>query len=88
MAGEGETRLNEDAVQRLDAVVVGGGFGGMYMVHRLREMGLSFVAIEAGADVGGVWYWNRYPGARCDLMSIDYSYSFSNEIEQECTWSG
>ena len=76
-----------DGVQRLDAVVVGGGFGGMYMVYRLREMGLSFTAIEAGSDVGGVWYWNRYPGARCDLMCIDYSYSFSPEIQQEWTWS-
>ncbi len=72
--------------RRLDAVVVGAGFGGMYMVHRLRQMGLSVVGIEAGGDVGGVWYWNRYPGARCDLMCIDYSYGFSHEIEQEWTW--
>jgi cation diffusion facilitator CzcD-associated flavoprotein CzcO len=67
--------------------VVGAGFGGMYMVHRLRGMGLSVVGIEAGEDVGGVWYWNRYPGARCDVFSIDYSYSFSEEIQQEWTWS-
>jgi len=72
---------------RLDAVVIGAGFGGMCMVHRLRSMGLAVQGIEAGADVGGVWYWNRYPGARCDLMSIDYSYSFSDEIQQEWTWS-
>ncbi len=72
--------------QGLDAVVVGAGFGGMYMVHRLRQMGLRVVGIEAGGDVGGVWYWNRYPGARCDLMCIDYSYGFSSEIEQEWTW--
>jgi len=76
-----------DGIERLDAVVVGAGFGGMYMVYRLREMGLKMVGIEAGGDVGGVWYWNRYPGARCDLMCIDYSYSFSPEIEQEWTWS-
>ncbi|WP_293865598.1 NAD(P)/FAD-dependent oxidoreductase [uncultured Alsobacter sp.] len=75
------------AVKRLDAVIVGAGFGGMYAVYKFREMGLSFVGIEAGGDVGGVWYWNRYPGARCDLMSVDYSYSFSREIEQEWTWS-
>lgn len=75
------------AVQRLDAVVVGAGFGGMYAAYKLRQMGLSFVGIERGGDVGGVWYWNRYPGARCDLMCIDYSYSFSPEIEQEWTWS-
>ena len=72
--------------RRLDAVVVGAGFGGMYMVHKLRQMGLDMVGIEAGGDVGGVWYWNRYPGARCDLMCIDYSYGFSSEIEQEWTW--
>jgi cation diffusion facilitator CzcD-associated flavoprotein CzcO len=71
----------------LDAVVIGAGFGGMCMVQRLRSMGLKVQGIEAGADVGGVWYWNRYPGARCDLMSIDYSYSFSEEIQQEWTWS-
>jgi cation diffusion facilitator CzcD-associated flavoprotein CzcO len=71
----------------VDALVVGAGFGGMCMVHRLRAMGLSVLGIEAGGDVGGVWYWNRYPGARCDLMSIDYSYSFSDEIQQEWTWS-
>jgi len=71
----------------LDAIVIGAGFGGMYMAHRLRAMGLSAAGFEAGGDVGGVWYWNRYPGARCDLMSIDYSYSFSREIEQEWVWS-
>ncbi|HOA49221.1 MAG: hypothetical protein RL702_1095 [Pseudomonadota bacterium] len=71
----------------LDCLVIGAGFGGMYAVHRLRGMGLSLHAIEQGGDVGGTWYWNRYPGARCDVMSIDYSYSFSNEIMQEWTWS-
>ena len=73
--------------RRLDALVVGQGFGGMYMLHRARGMGLDVLAIEAGGDVGGTWYWNRYPGARCDVMSIDYCYSFSNEIMQEWTWS-
>ncbi|WP_332770478.1 flavin-containing monooxygenase [Phenylobacterium sp.] len=72
---------------QVDALVIGAGFGGMCMVHRLRGMGLSVQGIEAGGGVGGVWYWNRYPGARCDLMSIDYSYSFSEEIQQEWTWS-
>jgi cation diffusion facilitator CzcD-associated flavoprotein CzcO len=72
---------------RLDALVIGAGFGGMYALHRLRGMGLETLAIEAGDDVGGTWYWNRYPGARCDVMSIDYSYSFSDEIQQEWTWS-
>lgn len=73
-------------IRKLDALVVGQGFGGMYMLHRARGMGLQVVALEAGDDVGGTWYWNRYPGARCDVMSIDYCYSFSNEIMQEWTW--
>ena len=72
---------------RIDALVIGAGFGGMYAVHKLVGMGLTVQGIEAGGDVGGVWYWNRYPGARCDLMSLDYCYSFSPEIEQEWTWS-
>lgn len=72
---------------RLDVVIVGAGFGGMYAVYKFREMGLKIQGFEAGGDVGGVWYWNRYPGARVDLPSIDYSFSFSPEIEQEWTWS-
>ena len=74
-------------IQKLDAIIIGAGFGGMYALHRLRGMGLAVQAIEAGDGVGGTWYWNRYPGARCDVMSIDYSYSFSHEIQQEWTWS-
>jgi cation diffusion facilitator CzcD-associated flavoprotein CzcO len=73
--------------RRLDVVVVGAGFGGLYAVYRYREMGLKVQGLEAGGDFGGVWYWNRYPGARVDLPSIDYSYAFSPEIEQEWTWS-
>lgn len=75
------------APQRVDILVVGAGFGGMYAVYKFREMGLKVQGFEAGGDVGGVWYWNRYPGARVDLPSIDYSFSFSREIEQEWTWS-
>jgi cation diffusion facilitator CzcD-associated flavoprotein CzcO len=75
------------AAEKVDVIVVGAGFGGMYAVYKFREMGKNVVGIEAGGDVGGVWYWNRYPGARCDLMSVDYSYGFSPEIEQEWTWS-
>jgi cation diffusion facilitator CzcD-associated flavoprotein CzcO len=71
----------------LDVVVVGGGFGGMCAVHRFRQMGLKVLGIEAGGGLGGVWYWNRYPGARVDLPSIDYSFGFSHEVEQEWTWS-
>jgi cyclohexanone monooxygenase len=71
----------------VDVVVVGAGFAGMYMLHRLRQQGLSVQVIEAASDVGGTWWWNRYPGARCDIESMDYSYSFSPELEQEWTWS-
>lgn len=70
-----------------DAVVVGAGFAGMYMLQKLRELGLRTIVIEAGDDVGGTWYWNRYPGARCDVPSRDYSYSFSDKIQQEWSWS-
>ncbi len=69
-----------------DVLVVGGGFAGMYAVHRFRELGLSVKALEAGSDVGGTWYWNRYPGARCDVPSLEYSYGFSPELEQEWDW--
>jgi cyclohexanone monooxygenase len=73
--------------ERLDAVVVGAGFAGLYMLHRLRGLGLATRVFEAGDGVGGTWYWNRYPGARCDVESMDYSYSFSEELQQEWTWT-
>src|SRR6516162_5044521 len=75
------------ADETVDAVVVGAGLAGLYMLHRLRELGLRSRVLEAGGDVGGTWYWNRYPGARCDVESVLYSYSFSPELEQEWTWS-
>ena len=71
----------------LDAVVVGAGFSGLYMLHRLRELGLSTRVYEAADGVGGTWYWNRYPGARCDSESYYYSYSFSDAIQQEWEWT-
>ena len=71
----------------LDAVVVGAGFAGMYMLHRLRGLGFSARVFEAGSGVGGTWYWNRYPGARCDVESMQYSFSFSEELDQEWNWS-
>lgn len=74
-------------MRKFDAVVVGAGFAGMYMVHRLRALGFSVRAFEAGDDVGGTWYWNRYPGARCDVESLEYSYQFSEELQQEWSWS-
>lgn len=70
-----------------DAVIVGAGLSGLYMLHRLRGLGLSARVYEAGSGVGGTWYWNRYPGARCDIESMDYSYSFSDELQQEWRWS-
>jgi len=72
---------------KFDVAIVGAGFAGMYMLHRLRQLGLSAVVFEAGDDVGGTWYWNRYPGARCDAESLAYSFSFSSELEQEWKWS-
>jgi cyclohexanone monooxygenase len=70
-----------------DAVVVGAGFAGMYMLHRLRGLGFSARVYEQGDGVGGTWYWNRYPGARCDVESMQYSYSFSDELQQQWDWS-
>jgi cyclohexanone monooxygenase len=70
-----------------DVVVVGAGFAGMYLLHRLRGQGLSVRLYEQGGDVGGTWYWNRYPGARCDVESMQYSYSFSDELQQQWNWS-
>ena len=70
-----------------DVIIIGAGFAGMYMLHRMREMGLKSIVFEAGDGVGGTWYWNRYPGARCDVESVQYSYQFDKELEQEWTWS-
>lgn len=71
----------------VDTVVVGAGFAGLYLLHRLRGMGYSAVALESADDVGGTWYWNRYPGARCDIMTVDYSYSWDPDLETEWQWS-
>ena len=73
--------------ENVDVVVVGAGFAGLHMLCRLRQLGMSTVALESGADVGGTWYWNRYPGARCDIPTTDYTYSFDPELETEWTWS-
>lgn len=70
-----------------DAVVVGAGFAGLYMLHRLRGLGFTARVFEAGGGVGGTWYWNRYPGARCDVESMQYSFSFSEELDQQWNWS-
>src|SRR4051794_26214772 len=72
----------------VDVVVVGAGFVGIYAVHRLRDqMGLTVQGFDNAADVGGTWYWNQYPGARCDIESIHYSYSFDDELQREWHWS-
>jgi cyclohexanone monooxygenase len=71
----------------VDAIVVGAGFAGLYMLYRLRSLGLSVRVFEAGGGIGGTWYWNRYPGARCDVQSMDYSYSFSDELQQDWHWT-
>ncbi|MGE0230813.1 MAG: NAD(P)-binding protein [Flavobacteriaceae bacterium] len=70
-----------------DAIVVGAGFAGLYAIYKLRGMGLSVRGLEAGSDVGGVWFWNRYPGARCDVESMQYSYGFDPDLEQEWQWT-
>jgi cyclohexanone monooxygenase len=71
----------------IDAVVVGAGFGGMYMIHKLRELGLKVQGFDKAGDVGGTWYWNRYPGCRCDIPSLSYSYTWSEELLREWTWT-
>lgn len=78
---------SETTVEDLDAVIVGAGFAGMYQLLRLRRMGLRARILERGPEVGGTWYWNRYPGARCDITSLDYSYSFDEDLQQEWEWS-
>ena len=91
---EEEAHMNEKTTNTrtetpdFDAVVVGAGFGGLYAVHKLRdEQGLRVQAYDNASDVGGTWYWNRYPGARCDVQSMEYSYQFSEELQQEWKWT-
>ena len=81
----GELRAPIEA--EIDAVVVGAGFGGLYMIHKLRELGLTIQGFDKAGDVGGTWYWNRYPGCRCDIPSLSYSYTWSDELLREWTWS-
>ncbi|WP_104183426.1 flavin-containing monooxygenase [Mycobacterium avium] len=75
------------ATPDVDVVVVGAGFAGLYALHKLRSNGLRVRVFEAGPDVGGTWYFNRYPGARCDVESVDYCYSFSDALQREWDWS-
>ena len=70
-----------------DAIIVGAGFAGLYMLHRLRGVGVSARVIESADGVGGTWYWNRYPGARCDVESLDYQYCFDDDLPREWKWT-
>jgi cyclohexanone monooxygenase len=79
--------VSNDRTEKFDAIVVGAGFAGMYMLHKLREQGLKVHVLEQGSGVGGTWYWNRYPGARCDVESLEYSYQFDEALQQEWKWS-
>ena len=84
---EGMARSERDDTSNYDVIVVGAGFAGLYMLHRLRDAGYRVKCFEAGTGPGGTWYWNRYPGSRCDIHSLGYSYAFSAELEQEWEWS-
>ncbi|MEY9212417.1 NAD(P)/FAD-dependent oxidoreductase [Thermobifida halotolerans] len=87
MAGQQSVASRRQPPEEVDVLVVGAGFSGLYALYRLRELGRTAHVVEAADDVGGVWYWNRYPGARCDIESIEYCYSFSEEVVQEWNWS-
>ena len=79
--------MTKPSPARFDAIVIGAGFSGLYALHRLRKLGVQTLVLETADDVGGTWLFNRYPGARCDIESIEYSYSFSDEIQQEWVWT-
>ena len=82
------TPTNGSSPRAYDAIIIGAGFSGLYQLHKLRDdLGLNVRVLEKGAGIGGTWYWNRYPGARCDSESYYYCYSFNKEIEQEWEWS-
>ena len=83
----GREGLGENQSSILDALIVGAGFSGMYLLHRLRGAGLTVRVLEAADDVGGTWYWNRYPGARCDIPTTDYTFGFDPTLEDRWTWS-
>jgi cation diffusion facilitator CzcD-associated flavoprotein CzcO/acetyl esterase/lipase len=87
VAARASDSTHSGTTQQVDVAVVGAGFAGLYLLHRLRKAGFSAVALEEGGDVGGTWYWNRYPGARCDIQTIDYSYTFDPELDRAWTWS-
>jgi cyclohexanone monooxygenase len=87
MSVASESIQNLGEPETFDAVIVGAGVGGLYSLYKLREMGFTVRVIEQASGVGGTWFWNRYPGCRCDVESYQYSYSFSEELQREWTWS-
>ncbi len=89
MVSSNDARLNNklSSVTNYDVAVVGAGFAGLYMLYRLRDKGLSIRVYDAADGVGGTWFWNRYPGARCDVESLEYSYQFSADLQQEWEWT-
>ena len=78
--------MNSKEKSDLDVIIIGAGVAGLYAIYRLRKMGLKVRAYEAGNGIGGTWFWNRYPGCRCDVESMEYSYSFSDDLQQEWEW--
>src|ERR1700757_1809341 len=84
--GQGRQSQRDQVTGTFDLVIVGAGFGGMYMLHRARGLGLSAIVFDSASGVGGTWYWNRYPGARCDVESMQYSYAFDDALQQEGRW--
>jgi cation diffusion facilitator CzcD-associated flavoprotein CzcO/acetyl esterase/lipase len=87
VAARASEATSSGTTQQVDVAVVGAGFAGLYLLHRLRKAGFTTVALEEADDVGGTWYWNRYPGARCDIQTIDYSYTFDPELDSSWKWS-
>ena len=86
MSERGAAEAGQGPAGEFDVIIVGAGLGGLYAIHRLRSLGMKVRAYEAGSGVGGTWFWNRYPGARCDVESLEYSYSFSDQLQQEWKW--
>ena len=81
------SKAKENSNQIFDAIVIGAGISGMYQLYSLRKLGKSVKVVEAGSDVGGTWYWNRYPGCRFDSESYSYAYSFSKDLLEEWDWT-
>ena len=79
--------MTRDQTEVFDVVIVGAGFAGLYALHRMRNLNLRAVVLEAADGIGGTWYWNAYPGARCDVESYEYSFSFDEDLQQSWRWS-